>query len=485
MEWTREQRYLPYEKWSALTLLKLQSQAAKSKYQLHYHIHPTSGLLNDPNGFSYYNGQWHVFYQSYPFGAVHGLKSWVHLVSDDLVTWTNLGQAVLPDTKLDSHGAYSGSARQIGDKLFLMYTGNVRDQNWVRTSYQIGAWMDEAGNVTKLDKPLIEAPDHVTEHFRDPQILMHNGKYYAILGAQDKKNQAGKISIWRADKIDGQWEDLGYVDLPDMGYMIECPNLVFVDDKPVFIFCPQGLDKRITAYDDVYPNMYWIGESFDFDSGHFVTKQKAPINLDYGFDVYATQAFNAPDGNAYAISWVGLPDSSYPTDDEGWANCLSQVKKLSIKKGKLVQKPVAAMKSLRRYPESLAGDLEFDEGGQYELKLAIKKDQEGTLTLAADKNFEQGLKLSFSTGSHASLTLDRGNVGADVNVDCGTTRSLALPKNRELKLRIFVDHSLIEVFVDGGQEVLTGRFFAPAGNTYAKMSTGIDYKGSLWQLKDM
>ena len=209
MEWTREQRYLPYEKWSALTLLKLQSQAAKSKYQLHYHIHPTSGLLNDPNGFSYYNGQWHVFYQSYPFGAVHGLKSWVHLVSDDLVTWTNLGQAVLPDTKLDSHGAYSGSARQIGDKLFLMYTGNVRDQNWVRTSYQIGAWMDEADNVTKLDKPLIEAPDHVTEHFRDPQILMHNVKYYAILGAQDKKNQAGKISIWRADKIDGQWEDLG------------------------------------------------------------------------------------------------------------------------------------------------------------------------------------------------------------------------------------------------------------------------------------
>ena len=107
------------------------------------------------------------------------------------------------------------------------------------------------------------------------------------------------------------------------------------------------------------------------------------------------------------------------------------------------------------------------------------------MTLAADKNFEQGLKLSFSTGSHASLTLDRGNVGADVNVDYGTTRSLALPKNRELKLRIFVDHSLIEVFVDGGQEVLTGRFFAPAGNTYAKMSTGIDYKGSLWQLKDM
>ena len=52
MEWTREKRYLPYEKWDAKTLLKLQSQAARSDYQLHYHIRPTSGLLNDPNGFS-------------------------------------------------------------------------------------------------------------------------------------------------------------------------------------------------------------------------------------------------------------------------------------------------------------------------------------------------------------------------------------------------------------------------------------------------
>lgn len=76
MEWTREKRYLPYEKWDVKTLLELQSQAARSDYQLHYHIRPTSGLLNDPNGFSYYNGRWQVFYQAYPFGAVHGLKSW-------------------------------------------------------------------------------------------------------------------------------------------------------------------------------------------------------------------------------------------------------------------------------------------------------------------------------------------------------------------------------------------------------------------------
>ena len=75
MEWTREQRYLPYADWDAQTLLQLQAQAARSQYQLHYHIHPLSGLLNDPNGFSYFNGEWHVFYQSYPFGPVHGRQT--------------------------------------------------------------------------------------------------------------------------------------------------------------------------------------------------------------------------------------------------------------------------------------------------------------------------------------------------------------------------------------------------------------------------
>lgn len=485
MEWTREKRYLPYSKWDALTLLKLQSQAARSEYQLHYHIRPMSGLLNDPNGFSYFNGKWQVFYQSYPFGAVHGLKSWVHLESPDLVHWQNLGQAVLPDCDLDSHGAYSGSAKAIGDKLFLMYTGNVRDENWVRHSYQVGAFMDQEGNVEKIKEPLIKAPGHVTEHFRDPQILEHDGKYYAILGAQDAETKSGHISLYRAEKIEGPWEDLGYVDLPAMGYMVECPNLVFVDGKPVFIFCPQGLDKKVTDYQNVYPNMYWVGESFDFDTGHFETKQKAPINLDEGFDVYASQAFNAPDGSAYVVSWVGLPDMTYPTDEEGWANCFSQVKKLSLKHGHLLQKPVKAMKSLRSDKKAFAGHHLMDLGNQTEIKLDIHRGQEGTLTLAADEAGEHGLKLHFKTGNGASLTVDRGEAGEAVNPEYGTARSISLPENEDLSLRIYLDHSLFEIFVDGGREVITGRYFAPKGQIFAKMSKGVSYKGKSWKLKNM
>ncbi|GGV07718.1 hypothetical protein FC77_GL000035 [Lactobacillus acetotolerans DSM 20749 = JCM 3825] len=53
MNWTTEKRYLPYDKWPKEVLKQLQKQAARSKYQMHYHLHPISGLINDPNGFSY------------------------------------------------------------------------------------------------------------------------------------------------------------------------------------------------------------------------------------------------------------------------------------------------------------------------------------------------------------------------------------------------------------------------------------------------
>ena len=94
-----------------------------------FHFTAPVGWINDPNGFSYFDGKWVVFYQNFPFGAAHGLKCWVQLESDDLVHFTETGLRVLPDTPLDSHGAYSGSAMQFDDKLFLFnyVVGGTRD----------------------------------------------------------------------------------------------------------------------------------------------------------------------------------------------------------------------------------------------------------------------------------------------------------------------------------------------------------------------
>ena len=482
MEWTREKRYLPYNKWNAETLLNLQAQAANSPYQMHYHLHPISGLINDPNGFSYFNGEYHLFYQSYPFGAVHGLKSWWHFKSQDLVHWTNLGLAVKPDHMADSHGAYSGSAKEIDGKLFLMYTGNHRDENWVRTPYQISAWMGKDG-VVKDKTILFKNPDHITEHFRDPQILKQNDTYYAILGAQDKAEKHGHIDVWKSQDLKN-WEELGFLDMgtEPMGYMIECPNIVKVNGKIVVIFCPQGLDKKIADYDDIYPDMYIIADDIDLENHKLINPRKLH-NLDKGFDVYATQAFNAPDSKAYEISWVGLPDTTYPTDNENWANCLSQVKELAIRDGKLIQKPVNAMNDLHLNEKETTNQVIAEKAGQqYELKLTIKANQKGSLHLAANTNLTSSLQINFDT-KHGKLILDRSKTDRPVSVDYGETRETTLAESHDLKLDIFIDHSLIEVFVNDGEAVLTGRYFEDQANTKLAFDHAVDYSGKLWQMK--
>ncbi|WP_281164474.1 sucrose-6-phosphate hydrolase [Liquorilactobacillus sicerae] len=492
MQWTRQLRYKPYQAWPTEYLEKIEKQATASTYYPQFHIAPNSGLLNDPNGFSYFNGKWHVFYQAFPFGPVHGLKSWVHLISADLVNWKKLGPALLPDSKYDAQGVYSGSAHQIGDQLFLMYTGNVRDQNWQRHPYQNGAWLDQNNKVTKLSLPLISQPEQTTDHFRDPQLIEKDGKYYVLIGAQDKKSLAGRINVFTSDNLTA-WKNLGYLNFSadDLGYMIECPNLVTVDQQPVLIFCPQGLEHEILPYQNIYPNTYLIGSQVDLDSASFTSQSNLAL-LDYGFDIYASQAFNAPDGQAYLISWLGLPEIEYPTDAENWAHCLSLVKRLTIKNHRLYQQPVANLKKLRQQEHQLTGQasgqvektLAAKTTNQYELKLEIPADQQGTLWLFRDSEKAEGLKIKFATGKVAKILIDRSQTGQPFAKDYGQTRQVALNANQPLHLDIFVDHSVCEVFVNQGEAVFSLRVFPSASANKISLAgkQQINYNGSWWNL---
>ncbi|UOC10900.1 sucrose-6-phosphate hydrolase [Streptococcus equinus] len=478
MDLPKEVRYRPYEDWSTEELAKINNNVKKSPWHVSYHIEPKSGLLNDPNGFSFFNGKYTLFYQNWPFAAAHGLKQWVHTESEDLVHFHETNVELRPDTKNDSHGAYSGSAYEIDGKLFLFYTGNVRDENWVRDPLQIGAWMDKDRNITKIENVLIHQPKDVTEHFRDPQIFNYKGQFYAIVGAQNL-NESGFVKLYKAvDNNVENWEEVGNLDFDNSGseYMIECPNLVFVDNKPVLIYCPQGLDKAELDYRNIYPNTYKVCQSFDTENAKLVGASDIQ-NLDYGFEAYATQAFNAPDGRALAVSWIGLPDIDYPTDQYDYQGALSLVKELSIKDGKLYQYPVEAITSLRDSSETFADKAQTNN--TYELELTFPANQKSELLLFADDK-GNGLSLTVDT-KDGKIILDRSKAGVQYATKFGTTRECTIDM-KETTANIFVDNSIIEIFINKGEKVFTSRIFPEAGQNGITLKSG-DVTGTYFDLK--
>ena len=93
--------------------------------------------------------EYHLFYQWFPLGPVHGIKHWYHVSSKDLVNWKDCGVGIIPTEHFESHGAFSGSGIAEDDKLYLFYTGNTRNEEWVRHPYQCLAIMDKKGKITK------------------------------------------------------------------------------------------------------------------------------------------------------------------------------------------------------------------------------------------------------------------------------------------------------------------------------------------------
>lgn len=484
--WTTAERYLPYNQWDPEYLTLLNETVATSPWRLGYHIQPPTGLLNDPNGFSYYNGKWQLFYQAYPIGPVHGVKSWAHLTSDNLIDWQEEGLKLLPDTPLDKNGVYSGSATVINDSLFLAYTGNVRDENWERHSYQLGAWMDAEGNIQKISTPLIETPPKgYTMDFRDPQVFPYQDGYLMVIGAQTEQKEGEVLTYFSHDAR--KWEELGPLNFTEhkMGFMAECPNLLLSKNHALLIFCPQGLDSEICAYQNIYPNQYVLANGYDKDQNRLVEPSEL-INLDEGFDVYATQAFQAPDGRFLAVSWVGLPEIAYPTDEYGWAHCLSLVKELHFKDNQLYQLPVAETNELRQEGQSFLNKttLQFTpKKNQYELQLEMTTLGTGQFTLFASETQNDGLTITFDT-HHGKMKIDRSQVGSPFGEEFGTNRTFSIAK-KPLSLQIFVDQSVVEIFINGGQQVATLRVFPFEEQTRVHLQADHPFSTHLWSLRNM
>lgn len=425
-----------------------------------YHLAARGGWVNDPNGFCYALGKYHLFYQHYPYGTAWGPMHWGHAVSEDLVHWQHLPEALAPSEEYDRDGCFSGSAIEHEGKLWLLYTGHVftaefGDDTHLR-QVQCLAVSEDGVNFTKLGV-VIEPPEGFA-HFRDPKVdRLPDGSFYLVLGARTPDDE-GRILLYKSTDLQ-HWSGpeilVSAKDNDPACFMYECPDLFKAGDKYVVATSPMGLKPEGIERNN--PSItQWMYGTFD---GSTFKKESEFTEIDAGLSFYATQSCEAPDGRRILCAWMNMWHVSWPEDQDGWNGAFTLPREVTFENGHLCQRPVREVASLVTSTEEAA---DFTLSNTSRTLCADAQALRLQLTLDPAKAEQSGICL----GSSAVLSVDRQHGELTLTrIDKGLylPRSIKLDPKAKVSLDVFIDRSSIEVFVNDGQQVITTRVF-PQGD---------------------
>ena len=108
----------------------------------HFHVTGGIGWINDPNGFAPYKGEYHLFFQYYPYDTKWGPMHWGHVKTRDFIRWERLPAALAPDTDYDRDGCFSGGAVELPDGRHLLMSRPS-------ASRSATAWITESSPATR------------------------------------------------------------------------------------------------------------------------------------------------------------------------------------------------------------------------------------------------------------------------------------------------------------------------------------------------
>lgn len=438
------------------------------RYRHTYHVMPEIGWCNDPNGFVWCGGRMHLFYQFNPYSSAWDTMHWGHVTSDDMVKWQYEPVALAPDKKYDICGCFSGSAIVKDDLLYIMYTGV--DHNGKQLQCLA---VSSDGKVFRkpFAEPVInedKLPDGVSAtDFRDPYVFSQSGTYYCAIGT--KVGGLGNIAMYRSVDLQ-HWSFVGFAFDPDdekcrLNDVYECPCVAEIGDKQVLICSPKFKERDGNKYENVHSVIYMVGR-FDCESGRFI--YESIDEIDGGFDFYAAQSTKLPDGRTVMTAWMQMWDRELPTQQDGWAGAMVLPRELSLKGTKLIQRPVREIEKYRVNNVEY-GDIKIDSMStalhgvngkciELDAELQIGGANKCGVKLFCGKNTQT---LAYYDAQKHAVVLDRSKSGITIrgNEPNCDTRSADVTAADAVSLRIFLDNTSIEVFVNDGEAVLTANIY--------------------------
>lgn len=436
-----------------------------------FHLSSRAGWMNDPNGFSFYDGQYHLFYQYYPYESKWGPMHWAHAVSTDLLHWEYKPAALAPDESYDKDGCFSGSAITLEDgRHLLMYTGVAKetlDDGSVReVQTQCLAVGDGEEYVKYSNNPIItsrDIPEGSSKYdFRDPKIWRDcDGTYYAVV-ANRPADGSGQILLYESkDAFDWKFKSVLLENKYRFGNMWECPDMFELDGKWVLLVNPVEMLAEGHEYHNGHMSIGLIGD-FDKEQGAF--KVEADQSIDQGIDFYATQTTETSDGRRVLIGWMqNWGTTGIKNPSEPWFGQMTIPRELSVENGRLYQNPIRELEDMRtnqvEYKNQTLKDtvvIDGIKGRMVDIELTIRPEDGVDLFQKFAMHFAQDdehyTAINFRP-YESTLEVDRKHSGSRIAVIHQSETKVNFKD--ELKLRIILDRYSAEIFINDGEQVMT------------------------------
>ena len=433
-----------------------------------FHLTPKVGWMNDPNGFSLYKGEYHLFYQYHPYSTKWGPMHWGHAKTKDFIHWERLPVAMAPDMEYDKNGCFSGSAIELPDgRQLLMYTGvrQVREENGELLERQVQCVaVGDGVNYEKYEaNPVIsekELPDGGSRYdFRDPKIWREGDTYYMVVGNRPADGSGSILLYESGDGFHWKYDGVLASCHNQFGRMWECPDFFPLDGKYVLLTSPQEMTSIGLEFHAGNGTLCLIGE-YDRDNHHLVREYVQAI--DYGLDFYAPQTLEAADGRRIMIAWMQSWETS--NSQSNLFRCFGQMtipRELAVIDGRLIQNPVRELESCRSYQVlyknvMLSGmtTLQNVRGRVLDMTVNVRPAIENgsynwfKINVASDGDHMTTIRYK---PMHNIVRIDRTRCGFPHDI-INVRNFMVRPRHGEIKLRVILDKYSLELFVNDGEQ---------------------------------
>ncbi len=419
-----------------------------------YHFRPPAQWMNDICGAIYYKGNYHVFYQYNPFSGDRwgdDYTLWAHARSKDLVHWEDLTWAFLPMKDRGERRCNSGCATLDGNgrpMIFYTFVPERPDATRLgkREQWGVVPLDDDLIRWRRVkDEPLMAAgmngvPADTNAGWSDPFVFKSHGRTFVTF------KSCNGLVCEAGDKALTQWKYVGRMD----GVDGECPNFFKLQGKSVLLRSTKPPTYVVGDFDSRTINFHATNPPGVFDYGF---GKNPPKDRAWTRGLYATNVFVDENGRRIMLGWVcGFKPG------RGWNGCMSLPRVLTLDEDlRLIQTPAPELRTLRGEHQRTEN---LSIASQSKTIAGVHGD---TLEILAEFRHADatafGLKLRSSPDGERAVTLRYAN--GILNV-AGTAVPI-VPEDgpQTLKLHIFLDKSVLEVFINNGLTSVTRVDYPP------------------------